>query len=63
MDCGEEESESHLKLSLLGRSLLGQMKVILSLLITHLQVTFMLMYLNFFFPQAVLVNLNASLRP
>lgn len=39
------------------------MKVILSLLITHLQVTFMLMYFNFFFPQVVLVNLNASLWP
>ena len=39
------------------------MKVILSLLISHLQVTFMLMYLKFFFPQAVLVKLNASLRP
>ena len=37
--------------------------MILSLLITHLQVTFMLMYLKFFFPQAVLVKLNASLRP
>ena len=54
---GEKKSGNHLKLLLLGRSPFCQMRAIISLLITNLQVTFMLLDSKYPFLHKTPVNL------